>query len=254
MPRGGSGRRASVHPGGAAGEPAAACRPAGPRRPAGRAGPRGGTAGRGAGAGAAAAGARAARPGVRPAPAGAGAARWSRWPAAPAAASPRCSTRSPVTNLAPTGVRRPTTSRARAAIWPGADELAPLLGLAGRARPAPARPGRRRAARRRAARAGPDRPARLRLHRTEHRLEAERLTGVVDLLVWVLDPQKYADAALHERYLRPLATHRDVMLVALNQADRLGPTRPGLPAAPGCTARPRTGSWRPGARRVGAPR
>jgi len=46
---------------------------------------------------------------------------------------------------------------------------------------------------------------------------------IVDLFAWVLDPQKYADAAVHERYLRPLASHREVMLVVLNQADRLEP-------------------------------
>ncbi|MBB6345345.1 GTP-binding protein EngB required for normal cell division [Nonomuraea muscovyensis] len=56
-----------------------------------------------------------------------------------------------------------------------------------------------------------------------HRLEVDRLVELVDLLVWVLDPQKYADAALHERYLRPLAAHRDVMVVVLNQVDRLPP-------------------------------
>ena len=42
---------------------------------------------------------------------------------------------------------------------------------------------------------------------TEHRAIAERLYERVDLLVWVVDPQKYADAALHARYLRPLADH-----------------------------------------------
>jgi hypothetical protein len=34
-------------------------------------------------------------------------------------------------------------------------------------------------------------------------------------------PQKYADASLHDGYLRPLAEHREAMLLALNQADRL---------------------------------
>lgn len=58
---------------------------------------------------------------------------------------------------------------------------------------------------------------------TDHRLEAERLVGLVDLLVWVVDPQKYADAAVHERYLRRLAAHRDVLLLVLNQVDRLSP-------------------------------
>ncbi|MEU4834428.1 GTPase [Streptosporangium sp. NPDC023615] len=56
-----------------------------------------------------------------------------------------------------------------------------------------------------------------------HRMEVDRLVELVDLLVWVLDPQKYADAAVHERYLRPLARHRDVMVVVLNQIDRLSP-------------------------------
>nr|BFE83989.1 hypothetical protein GCM10020093_065900 [Planobispora longispora] len=51
----------------------------------------------------------------------------------------------------------------------------------------------------------------------------DRLAQLVDLLVWVLDPQKYADAAVHDRYLRPLARHRDVMVVVLNQIDRLTP-------------------------------
>ena len=54
-----------------------------------------------------------------------------------------------------------------------------------------------------------------------HRLEVDRLVKLVDVLVWVLDPQKYADAAVHDRYLRPLARHGDVMVVVLNQVDRL---------------------------------
>jgi len=58
---------------------------------------------------------------------------------------------------------------------------------------------------------------------TGHRLEAERLVALVDLMVWVVDPQKYADAAVHEQYLRGLAGHRDVLLLVLNQVDRLSP-------------------------------
>jgi GTP-binding protein EngB required for normal cell division len=54
-----------------------------------------------------------------------------------------------------------------------------------------------------------------------HRLEVERLLELVDLVVWVVDPQKYADAALHERYLRPLAGYEGAMVVVLNQADVL---------------------------------
>jgi GTPase Era involved in 16S rRNA processing len=56
-----------------------------------------------------------------------------------------------------------------------------------------------------------------------HHLEVDRLVQYADLLVWVLDPQKYADAAIHSRYLQPLATHGDVMLVLLNQIDRVPP-------------------------------
>jgi hypothetical protein len=52
-----------------------------------------------------------------------------------------------------------------------------------------------------------------------HHLEVERLVQLADMLVWVLDPQKYADAAIHDRFLKPLAGHRDVMLVVLNHID-----------------------------------
>ncbi|MDT7576632.1 MAG: hypothetical protein QOH17_2965 [Pseudonocardiales bacterium] len=54
-----------------------------------------------------------------------------------------------------------------------------------------------------------------------HRLEVDRLVALVDVLVWVLDPQKYADAAIHDRYLKPLARHGEVMVVVLNQVDLL---------------------------------
>lgn len=54
-----------------------------------------------------------------------------------------------------------------------------------------------------------------------HHLEVDRLVQLADMLVWVLDPQKYADAAIHDRYLAPLATHQDVMVVVLNHVDRV---------------------------------
>ncbi|MEU6342078.1 GTPase [Streptomyces sp. NPDC046977] len=54
-----------------------------------------------------------------------------------------------------------------------------------------------------------------------HRDQVDRLLTLVDVVVWVLDPEKYADASVHERYLRPLAGHADVTLVVLNQTDRL---------------------------------
>jgi energy-coupling factor transporter ATP-binding protein EcfA2 len=56
---------------------------------------------------------------------------------------------------------------------------------------------------------------------TGHREQVDRLLRLVDVVVWVLDPEKYADAALHERYLRPLAGHADVTVLVLNQVDRL---------------------------------
>ncbi|MFC7402689.1 GTPase family protein [Citricoccus sp. GCM10030269] len=55
----------------------------------------------------------------------------------------------------------------------------------------------------------------------EHRDVVNRLAGQVDVLVWVVDPQKYADAALHREFLEPLAAHRAVTLLVLNQVDRL---------------------------------
>ena len=54
-----------------------------------------------------------------------------------------------------------------------------------------------------------------------HRLEVDRLVDLVDLLVWVVDPQKYADDLLHTRYLQRLSEHQDVMVMVLNQVDRL---------------------------------
>jgi len=56
----------------------------------------------------------------------------------------------------------------------------------------------------------------------DHRAEVERVLALADLFVWVVDPQKYADAAWHERYLRGMAAHAGVMEVVLNQADLLG--------------------------------
>ncbi|MEU8221353.1 GTPase [Kribbella sp. NPDC048915] len=57
----------------------------------------------------------------------------------------------------------------------------------------------------------------------EHRLIVDRLVELVDLLVWVVDPQKYADAALHNRYIKPYASHSPVMVFALNHIDKLTP-------------------------------
>ena len=49
----------------------------------------------------------------------------------------------------------------------------------------------------------------------------DNLVGLSDLMIWVLDPQKYADAAVHRRFLGPLAGHSEVIAVVLNQSDLL---------------------------------
>lgn len=55
----------------------------------------------------------------------------------------------------------------------------------------------------------------------ENRALAQRFAARVDVMVWVFDPQKYADHAVHHEFLRPLAEHGGKMLAVLNQADRL---------------------------------
>lgn len=51
--------------------------------------------------------------------------------------------------------------------------------------------------------------------------QVDRLVSLADVIIWVLDPQKYADAAVHLRFLIPLAGHSEVQAVVLNQADLL---------------------------------
>lgn len=116
------------------------------------------------------------------------------------------------------GARRPTTSKATAAVWgdepsaallswmhvdrrhqvptglPGGEELDGLVLLD-----------------------LPDFDSRV----VAHRDEADRVLQLVDVFVWVTDPQKYADAVLHDDYVRRLAAHSAVTIVVLNQADRL---------------------------------
>jgi energy-coupling factor transporter ATP-binding protein EcfA2 len=118
------------------------------------------------------------------------------------------------TPISTVGVRRPTTGVAHAAVW-GAEGAGPLLDWLG-------------VPRRHLLPSGGELDGLVLLDlpdhdstRAEHRVEVDRLVPLVDVLVWVLDPQKYADAAVHDRYLRPLAGHADVMVVVLNQADRL---------------------------------
>ncbi|MGV1008127.1 MAG: GTPase [Dermatophilaceae bacterium] len=127
--------------------------------------------------------------------------------------------------VAAIGARRPTTSTPTAAVWGGepAFELLDWLGVATRHRvdgdaPAACTDGQ-------PSLEGlvlldlPDFDSR----EQSHRVEAQRILELVDVFIWVTDPQKYADALLHEDYLRRLASHDTVTLVVLNQADRLAP-------------------------------
>lgn len=59
--------------------------------------------------------------------------------------------------------------------------------------------------------------------RTSHRETVDAAVRVVDVLVFVVDPLKYAQRSLFEGYLRPLAHHAEVVLVVLNRADELDP-------------------------------
>jgi len=125
-------------------------------------------------------------------------------------------------DVATIGARRPTTSRPTAAVW-GQESAGPLLDWLGVDQRHDVRSGVGSGA------AGsldglvlldlPDFDSRER----SHRVEAERVLALCDVFVWVTDPQKYADALLHDEYLRVLAGHDAVMLVVLNQVDRLSP-------------------------------
>ncbi len=53
-----------------------------------------------------------------------------------------------------------------------------------------------------------------------HRLEMERIADHADLLLWVTDAEKYGDKAMHE-YLRRLAHHGAVTAMVLNKVDLL---------------------------------
>ncbi|GAA1486855.1 dynamin family protein [Brachybacterium fresconis] len=140
------------------------------------------------------------------------------------------------TDISRAAVRRPTTSAPVAAVLGAADSDALLdwlevedrhhLDGTGTALEAAAEPGRRgRRARRRDPGAAPgivllDLPD-LDSIQAGNRAIAERMTGLVDVLVWVTDPQKYADAVLHQEFVRRFAGHDAVTVLVLNQLDRL---------------------------------
>jgi hypothetical protein len=112
------------------------------------------------------------------------------------------------------GLRRPTTGAAHACVWgpEPAHDLLDWLGIE-----------------RRYSRMDPDGLTGLVLVdlpdldsvETSHHVEADRLLSLTDLIVWVLDPQKYADKVIHRQYLAAFGHHRDITVVTLHQADRL---------------------------------
>lgn len=118
--------------------------------------------------------------------------------------------------IATTGVRRPTTSSTLGLVW-GEEDPSALLGWLGVGAHYRVESGRSELD-------GlvlldvPDHDS----IEVAHRLEMERIAEHADLLLWVTDPEKYADEAMHY-YLRLLDHHDAVTVVVLNQADRLAP-------------------------------
>ncbi|EWT00988.1 ABC transporter [Intrasporangium oryzae NRRL B-24470] len=129
-------------------------------------------------------------------------------------------------DVATIGARRPTTAKPTAAIWGGGDagELLDWLHVDARHRVEDdARPtGRGKSV---GSLDGlvlldlPDFDSR----ELAHRQEAERILELVDVFVWVTDPQKYADARLHDEFVSILSRHDAVTVAVLNQSDRLTP-------------------------------
>lgn len=159
------------------------------------------------------------------------------------------------TNLVTVGARRPTTSSPTAAIWgaESAGELLEWLGVPQRHHVEGRGPGEFHGSL-----DGlvvldlPDFDSR----ETAHRVEAERVLELVDVFVWVTDPQKYADARLHDDYVATLSAHEAVTIAVLNQVDRLTPeqtqqcaadlkrllARDGVPGAAVLTTSTKTGA------------
>jgi energy-coupling factor transporter ATP-binding protein EcfA2 len=125
--------------------------------------------------------------------------------------------------FSPPGVTRPTTRHVHACVW-GMQGAAPLLDWLGVQR-------RHRYARASVLDSGEsDLDGLILLDLPDHdsvvtasMAAVDRLAKLADMVIWVLDPQKYADAAVHNRYLIPLSGHADVFAVVLNQIDVLPP-------------------------------
>jgi GTPase SAR1 family protein len=162
-------------------------------------------------------------------------------------------------DVARTHVRRPTTSEALAVVWEpeGAANLLDWLEV-----------------RDRVVRVDPVDPRARQLVLLDlpdfdsveagNRAVAERLAAQVDALVWVVDPQKYADEVLHAQFITPHARHAEVTLIVLNQSDLLAPVdvprvvaslteivvRDGIPKATVLAVSARTGAGIDGLRQA----
>lgn len=118
-------------------------------------------------------------------------------------------------DVARAGMRRPTTSTPTAAVW-GAEPAGELLDWLS-------------VGTRHQVEAGDDALDGLVLvdlpdfdsRESANRQEAQRVLELVDVFVWVTDPQKYADAVLHDDYVAVLREYGAVTIVVLNQVDRL---------------------------------
>ncbi len=59
-----------------------------------------------------------------------------------------------------------------------------------------------------------------------HRHVVEEVLPLVDAVVWVFDPEKYADDIIHAEFLAPLVPYERQFVFVLNQTDRLGGAAP----------------------------
>ncbi len=122
-------------------------------------------------------------------------------------------------DVATTGIRRPTTSSTLACSW-GPDDPTALLDWL-------EIPNRHQVGSRVEPDARSDLDGLVLLDVPDHdsieaanRAEMERIAEHADLLVWVTDPEKYGDKAMHT-YLQSLDEHGAVMAMVLNKADQL---------------------------------
>jgi len=122
-------------------------------------------------------------------------------------------------DIAKIGVRRPTTATPTAAVW-GSDPATALLDWL--------KVGTRHVVGETPSGAGLELDGLVLLDLPDfdsldetHRVEVDRLLDLVDVFIWVTDPQKYADARLHEEYIARLSVHDAVTIVVLNHADQL---------------------------------